>query len=805
YQKCWAALSSSSDHYGPAEAIFRNTQYYRACEFLVYTTNEQLFETPGPGSLVLLPVVIDRTKAQSLQSPSAALPSSEGSYWKRPSFLQRLEPFSPLQGSPLPLQELFCCCCFSRLLFLWAAASPSAPPGRSESLIAPNPLCSLGPCLIFTFKSWHQVHGNQGCRGPGGWQASQPPGHLNFSAALLLSSRPAALAAPLLLLLACLAAASTFLWTLNAVTLEVKKSLLVGGIPTLLVRIQCFCSHLSTTAINSNSSICCPDSSTMAFSELLQHVGNFGRFQILLGILLSLLNILMNTHNYAENFSGAIPAHRCYTNLLDNATFVTNNFVNLTTEALLRVSIPMAPNYKPEQCRRFRETQWQLLDADLSITNMSELETEPCLDGWVYDQSIFTSTIVTKWDLVCDKQSLKSLSQSIFMAGQMVGTPISGYFADRFGRKPILLCFSMIIGLLGTCLLFAPTFQVYCVLRFLIAISLGTVFGNSVTFLIEWIPTKVQPPVMTALSLSMSSGQVILAGLAYLFRDWHILQLVISVPYFVFFLLLWFSSESARWLIIADKLERALKELKRVAKFNGKKEAAENLSIEILKSTMQEELALVKRHSKIKEVLASSVTCKILCYLCFIRFSAVFFVFGLMLDLRNLGGNLFLSQALLGAIDIPAKFLSIFVMKFVNRRTSIIFVLFLAGSSVLVNIFVPQGEINTDQIFDGESCVQGTFVFVGSLGGAVGSLVLMTKQYFPPLPMILYGSLPILASICAYFLPETRNLPLPDTVMDVERRFKVLSAHPVKSYSKDRMQGVDEEWRCEAQPVVWTV
>ncbi|KAJ8785026.1 hypothetical protein J1605_007582, partial [Eschrichtius robustus] len=34
------------------------------------------------------------------------------------------------------------------------------------------------------------------------------------------------------------------------------------------------------------------------------------------------------------------------------------------------------------------------------------------------------------WDLVCDSQSLKSLSQSIFMAGYKSGSPVSGYFAD---------------------------------------------------------------------------------------------------------------------------------------------------------------------------------------------------------------------------------------------------------------------------------------------------------------------------------------------------------------------------------------
>lgn len=36
--------------------------------------------------------------------------------------------------------------------------------------------------------------------------------------------------------------------------------------------------------------------------------------------------------------------------------------------------------------------------------------------------------------------------------------------------------------------------------------------------------------------------------------------------------------------------------------------------------------------------------------------------------------------------------------------------------------------------------------------------------------MILYGPFPTAASICVYILPETFNLPLPDTITDMEQR-----------------------------------
>jgi hypothetical protein len=113
-------------------------------------------------------------------------------------------------------------------------------------------------------------------------------------------------------------------------------------------------------------------------------------------LILTFLNLLSSPHDFMENFTAAIPAHHCYVHLLDNPKSAANITINLTADALLRVSIPVGPNQKPEQCRRFRQTQWQLLDSNVSAMNNTELETEPCLDGWTYDQSVFTSTIVTE-------------------------------------------------------------------------------------------------------------------------------------------------------------------------------------------------------------------------------------------------------------------------------------------------------------------------------------------------------------------------------------------------------------------------
>ena len=134
----------------------------------------------------------------------------------------------------------------------------------------------------------------------------------------------------------------------------------------------------------------------MAFSELLDLVGGLGRFQVLQTMALMVSITWLCTQSMLENFSAAVPSHRCWAPLLDNSTAQAGILGSLSPESLLAISIPPGPNQRPHQCRRFRQPQWQLLDPNATATSWSEADTEPCVDGWVYDRSIFTSTIVAK-------------------------------------------------------------------------------------------------------------------------------------------------------------------------------------------------------------------------------------------------------------------------------------------------------------------------------------------------------------------------------------------------------------------------
>ncbi|XP_034427909.1 solute carrier family 22 member 13-like [Hippoglossus hippoglossus] len=67
-------------------------------------------------------------------------------------------------------------------------------------------------------------------------------------------------------------------------------------------------------------------------------------------------------------------------------------------------------------------------------------------------------------------------------------------------------------------------------------------------------------------------GLMMISGIAYLIRDWRILQLVLFCPLvLVLGIFYWILPESARWLLTQGKKKEAIKEICRAAKVNGRK------------------------------------------------------------------------------------------------------------------------------------------------------------------------------------------------------------------------------------------
>ncbi|CAL8268644.1 unnamed protein product [Merluccius merluccius] len=457
----------------------------------------------------------------------------------------------------------------------------------------------------------------------------------------------------------------------------------------------------------------------MGFVDLLDQIGGFGRFQWLHVTLISLPGLLMASQNLLNNFTAGMPAHHC----TPSANHSIPSQYHLSAAQLLRVFIPLdASGTSLDKCRRYVSPQWHHLTnstatpADLN----SSQETEGCLDGWTFDQSEFISTIVTEWDLVCSLRPLKAMSQTIYMGGVLAGAIIFGGLSDRFGRKVILSWSYLQLALLGSSTALSSSYAAFCCLRFLSGTAVSGIILNSVSLKVEWIPTRSRTLVGTLTSFFFTFGQMILAGLSYWLREWRKLVVAVCLPHFLFFLYSWWFSESARWLVLNRRSEEALRSIQKVARINGKKDM--KITLEVLHSHMNKEIVSSKSSFSAYDLVKTRGMRRISVCLVAVWFSTSFAYYGLAMDLQKFGVNVYLMQIIFGAVDIPAKLFALAMLTYLGRRVTQATCLFLAALVIFTNIFIPTA---------------------------------------------------VVAAVFACFLPETLNVPLPDTVEDVEEKWLV--------------------------------
>lgn len=134
----------------------------------------------------------------------------------------------------------------------------------------------------------------------------------------------------------------------------------------------------------------------MGFSDLLEQVGSTGRFQILHVTLLCTPVLIMASHNLLQNFVAVVPPHYCsaHSNLSQS---------QLSPEEALRITVPQDHRGKPDRCKRYVVPQWHLLDKNGTSNLRKEgnsvddldADLQGCIDGWMYNMTDRSSTIIS--------------------------------------------------------------------------------------------------------------------------------------------------------------------------------------------------------------------------------------------------------------------------------------------------------------------------------------------------------------------------------------------------------------------------
>ncbi|XP_034504093.1 solute carrier family 22 member 7 isoform X2 [Ailuropoda melanoleuca] len=506
----------------------------------------------------------------------------------------------------------------------------------------------------------------------------------------------------------------------------------------------------------------------MRFEELLDQVGGFGPFQLWNVALLALPRVLLPMHFLLPIFLAAVPAHRC---ALPGAP------ANLSPQdAWLEAHLPREPDGTLSSCLYFTHSQalpnttfWGAGQSPGQLEG--EPSTAPCPQGWDYDRSEFSSTIATEWNLVCEQKGLNKATSTFFFAGVLVGAVAFGYLSDRFGRRRLLLV--AYVGSLG----------------------LGLASAASVSYIMFAITRTLTGAALAGFTIIVMPlvGVMLLALVGYLIRDWRWLLLAVTLPCAPGILSLRWVPESARWLLTQGRVEEAHRYLLRCARLNGRPVGEDGLSQEALNKVATQE-RVVQRPSYLDLFRTPRLRHISLCCMV-VWFGVNFSYYGLSLDVSGLGLNVYQTQLLFGAVELPSKLLVYLLVRHAGRRLTQAGTLLGTALALGVSLLVTsetgawrtalavigkgfsEAAFTTAYLFTSElyptvlrQTGMGLTSLVGRLGGSLAPLAALLDGIWLSLPKLAYGGIALLAACTALLLPETRQAQLPETIQDVERR-----------------------------------
>ncbi|XP_031727259.1 solute carrier family 22 member 7-like [Anarrhichthys ocellatus] len=524
----------------------------------------------------------------------------------------------------------------------------------------------------------------------------------------------------------------------------------------------------------------------MKFENILADINGFGRFQKMIIVISFIGRFTMPCHFMLNNFIAAIPSHHCDISSLDDEGF----FRNLSQAERLAVSIPVEEDGSLNSCQMFAEPQYHLL---INSSNMTDLPTVPCQNGWVYDNTTFKSTLTSQWDLVCDRRGENKATATIFFVGVMFGAITFGSLSDRFGRR-IMLLVSYVSGMLiAIASAFSTSYVMFAVLRFFTGFCITGIVIVTTVLSVEWVDIEHRKLVGVIDSLSWTFGNTVFAAIAYFVTDWRWLIVSVTSPLTLAIITWRWMPESARWLIANGKLEQAQMYLKKCAKMNGTAELIDTLKIETLSTIVVTEkrdrpysyFDLIRTPNMRKLALCTGT----------VWFCVATAFYGISFNITGFGLNIYLTQFTYAVIELPAKVSVYYLLDKIGRRNTEVGTLLMAGVCLGINIVIPKdmSTVRTVVAVIGKGFSSASFAtivlysselyptvirqngmgynsFMARLGVAVAPLIVLLDEVWKDLPQVILCSAAVLGGIVARTLSETCNRCLPETIEDIEQQ-----------------------------------
>ncbi|XP_076034208.1 solute carrier family 22 member 7-like [Oratosquilla oratoria] len=539
---------------------------------------------------------------------------------------------------------------------------------------------------------------------------------------------------------------------------------------------------------------------SQTFEDLLELAGTNGIWNYGIITLIYLGGIPSALIVLSYQFVGATPEYWCHIPALHDA--------NWTDQQIRDFAIPMKADGKLEGCLQ-RDYNYSLaasLGYEAAKENLDLITN--VVNGTVscpkrdFNHTQYKSTLVTEFDLVCERRALYSTTSSIVQVGMLFASLTVGHITDLFGkRRTVLVCYLLII-IFGVLSAVSPNVEIFILCKFFMSLFNLARYISVFVLILEFSSKNQRSYTGSISGISWALGQMVLPGIAYQVREWNYLSLALTAPNLMAIIFIWVLPESPRWLILQGRYEDTMKMLKNIARWNKRTLPSDKKLLKMIKSINIKDddnnvedtgKNLLKRAvSRLKDLFQTRSSSISTLIMFFSWFTTAFVYYGVSLSGSNIGSNEYWYVFFGGLVEIPSVIILIPLAHYLGRRPCLIgtfvicavtslgalgvqgdpvwrMVLSLAGKFASIAsfllVYLISAELNTTKARTLAVGISSVIARVGSM--LTPYVVDLIGDENPTAPATMFGVVSCVAAFLAFFLPETRKSVLPESHADV--------------------------------------
>ncbi|XP_054452301.1 solute carrier family 22 member 23-like [Anoplopoma fimbria] len=285
--------------------------------------------------------------------------------------------------------------------------------------------------------------------------------------------------------------------------------------------------------------------------SVLPFLGGFGKYQKQLIVLTWIPALFIGFSQYSNNFLLATPNNTCIKPLANLTNYTASHFS--LSDSSKNISARPAHIYN---------------NGSNGAHNGTEGMQCHCSE-WTFElHTGLAQNVVTQWSLVCDSAWKVHIAKFSLLVGSIFGYLTFGILADWFGRHPVLIISVLFMLVFGLAVAFSVNVPMFSTLRFFEGFCLAGITLSLYVLRIELCLPGWRFSMTMVASFVVLGGQLLMPAVAYLCRDWQVLQVVIICPLLLMLSYIWIFPESLRWLLATQQYCRSKWIMGHIAKKN---------------------------------------------------------------------------------------------------------------------------------------------------------------------------------------------------------------------------------------------